>query len=90
MIIFNLLGLGMLLISFGIAFGLGRLFGWTTEGPIMMMAGPLVALLDLGYRRRYAEGSWLHRHKGGSLFFLPLWAFGILWLILGTVYTLRR
>jgi len=28
--------------------------------------------------------------RGGSLFFLPAWMFGALWIVLGIVYTLQQ
>jgi hypothetical protein len=48
--VFNLVGLGMLAAGFGIAVVIGGLTGFTEEGPVMIMAGPLLLLLDLTYR----------------------------------------
>jgi hypothetical protein len=50
LIVFNLVGLGMLAAGFGIAVVIGGLTGFTEEGPVMIMAGPLLLLLDLTYR----------------------------------------
>jgi len=33
---------------------------------------------------------WVRGSAGGSLFFLPTWAFGVLWFVLGTVRILGR
>jgi hypothetical protein len=85
-IIFNFVGLGMLAACFGFAFGVGWLFGITDEAPLMLIAGPLVFFCDLLYRGKHAqnEGWWYRPRSGGQLFFVPLWAFGIIWMILGT------
>ncbi len=83
MIIFNIPALFELMISFGIAGGIGYLFGTTAEGPIMLMAGPLAIACDLVYRLKRDEGHLFHPGGGGALFFLPVWLFGVLWTIIG-------
>lgn len=90
MIIFNLIGIVMFAISFGSAYGVGRIAGYASpsEGMMMMIAGPLATLLDFLYRRRYG-GSWFRPSAGGSLFFLPVWGFGILWFFFGLAYLIR-
>ncbi|HEV3025313.1 MAG TPA: hypothetical protein VGX76_22735 [Pirellulales bacterium] len=45
--------------------------------------------LDLAYRLLRQEGHWLNPVKGGSLFYLPAWIFGVLWIAFGTVYTFQ-
>jgi hypothetical protein len=89
MIIFNIPGLIMLFISFGIAFGIRELTGTSAEGFTMIVAGPIAAACDLSYRLLRREGHWFSPRGGGSLFFLPVWLFGILWLVLGIIYTVR-
>jgi len=89
MIIFNLVGLVMLAISFGVAFLTGWIMGTTAEGPLMIVAGPLAAACDAAYRWKHSAGHWFHPDGGGSLFFLPVWTFGLLWLVLGIVYTVQ-
>ena len=89
MIVFNLVGLVMLVIGFGVAFGVDHLLGPSAEGPLMLIAGLLVALMDGGYRTQRPGGHWLRGSGGGSLFFLPVWMFGVLWLVLGAIYTIR-
>lgn len=89
MIILNIPGLIILAISFAIAFGIGQLIGTTKQGPLMIIAGPLVVASDLAYRLKRPDGDWLHPNCGGSLFFLPVWPFGILWLVLGVIYTMN-
>ena len=58
------------------------------DGPLMIIAGPLIAILDLAYRFKSKNGHWFIPHRGGSLFFLPVWTFGAFWFVLGIVYTL--
>ncbi len=88
-IIFNLPGILMAAVAFGIAFGIGHLVGISAEGPLMMIAGPLCAAIDLAYRHRRPDRHWFHPGFGGALFFIPVWMFGIVWLVLGVVYTVR-
>ena len=88
-VIFNWLGLLMAAIAFGTAFGVGHLVGTTTKGPLMTIAGPLCAAIDLAYRYRRPDRRWFHPSFGGALFFIPVWILGIVWLVLGVVYVVR-
>ncbi len=90
MIVFNLVGLAILAISFGIAFVAGHLFGVSSEGAVMIIAGPIAAVCDVGYRLRHGGSpSWFHPRRGGHLLFLPIWLFGVLWTVLGVAYVFR-
>ena len=89
MIIFNLVGIAMVVIAFVVAFAVGAVIGTDAEGPLMIIAGPLLAAMDIGYRLKTKDGHIYIPNKGGSLFFLPVWAFGALWFILGIVYTVQ-
>ena len=60
MLIFNFIGLAMLAVSFGVAFGVGHLIGPSADGPLMMMAGPLAFVCERLYR-------WPHPTTGGYL-----------------------
>jgi hypothetical protein len=86
---FNMAGLIMTAIAFAAAFGIGAIFGINAEGPLMIIAGPLAAALDLGYRWNRADARLLAADAGGSLLFLPVWMFGALWFVLGVVYTIQ-
>lgn len=88
-IVFNLPGIVMAALAFGIAFGVGSLAGTQAEGPLTLIGGVLILIFDLAYRLLRKEGHWLTPNKGGSLFFLPAWAFGALWIVIGIVYTVR-
>jgi hypothetical protein len=83
MLIINLAGIAILAVSLGAAFGIEHWIGKTSEGLLMIIAGPLAIVGDLTYRWWYSEGRWFHPGAGGALFFLPIWGFGILWLVLG-------
>lgn len=89
MIIFNYIGIIMTVIAFAVAFGVGAVFGTDAEGPLMMIAGPLLAAMDVTYRLQTKEGHIYVPNRGGSLFFLPAWAFGALWFVLGIVDTVQ-
>lgn len=89
-IIFNPVGLVMLVVSFGAAFLLGHTFGFSGEGPLMIAASPLVIGSDLLYRFKLGEKHWFHPNGGGMLFYLPVWIFGEFWLVLGIVYTVQK
>lgn len=88
-IIFNIPGIIMAALAFGIAFGVGSLAGTNAEGPLTLIGGVLILVFDLAYRLLRKAGHWLVPNQGGSLFFLPAWMFGVLWTILGIVYTVR-
>jgi hypothetical protein len=90
MIIFNFVGLAMLGVCFAIAYGIGTLISMTAESVLLVISGPLLFISDMVYRRRRATvaDSWWYHHKlGGQLFFIPIWALGLFWMLLGT-YTL--
>jgi hypothetical protein len=86
----NLAGIIICATAFGAAFGIGHLAGIADEGPLMIVAGRICTVLDGCYRFRSAERRWFHAHVGGTFFFIPIWVLGIVWLVLGIVYTQRR
>jgi hypothetical protein len=88
-IIFNLPGIVMAVIAFVPAFLIKELVGFTTEGPAMIIAGPLCVALDLAYRNRQEDGSFWAPGVGGALFFIPVWVWGIVWFLMGLVSTIR-
>jgi hypothetical protein len=87
-IVFNLPALVICAIAFGAGFGVRHLAGASGEGLAMVVAGPIAAALDLAWRMRN-DRNWFRPAGGGALFWLPVWAFGILWLVLGVVYMVR-
>jgi len=89
MFIFNIIGLFMLAIGFGVAFGVGRIAGLTGQGPLMLVAGPLLIVSDTWYRKSRAASAWFRPGAGGSLFFAPVWLWGAIWFVFGFVYTLQ-
>jgi hypothetical protein len=88
-LVFNPPGIVMAILALGIAFGVGSLVGTRAEGPLTLIAGVMILIFDLAYRLLRKEGHWLIPNKGGSLFFLPAWVMGALWIILGIIYTIR-
>ncbi len=88
MIIFNYVGIIICALAFGIGIGVGRILGVDGEGPLMVIAGPLVIAFDLAYRFMTEDGHWIVPNRGGSLFFIPAGCLGVLWLVLGVAYTL--
>lgn len=89
-IIFNLPGLVMLVVAFATAIGVGQLVGVSAEGPLMIIASPLLLAADLVYRGTRTDQQWFHPSGGGMLFFVPIWAWGIFWLVLGIVYAATK
>jgi hypothetical protein len=85
MIVFNLVGLAIFALSFGIATGLSKAMGLSSEGLLMLLGGPLATTLDLAYRKLIGK-HWLRPSAGGSLFFIPVWLLGIVWGLLGIYY----
>jgi hypothetical protein len=89
-LIFNLRGIVMVAVSLAVGIGVANRAGWQGEGPAMLIAGPLTAALDGGWRVLFARPQsrwWFSSEHGGSLFWLPVWSFGALWLVLGASYT---
>jgi hypothetical protein len=85
----NLPGIVICGFAFAAAFGIGHLIGTSDEGHLMIIAGPLCVALDASYRFWRPERRWFHPDTGGSFFFIPIWLLGIVWLVLGIVYTIR-
>ena len=89
MIVFNIPGLLMLAAGFGVAFGAGSGLRMTGEGPLMIVAAPILIVADVWYRMTRGGASWFGPRGGGHLFFIPIWMLGVLWAGLGVVYTLQ-
>jgi hypothetical protein len=85
-IIFNLIGAGILILALGVGAGVGYLFGAKTEAPTMLVGGLLALVLDLIYRMDRGEGSLLHPRRGGHVFFIPAWAIGLVLFMTGALY----
>ncbi len=89
LIIFNWLGVAFVGIGIGLSTAASFVFGIHSEGGLMMILGPAVLVSDLSYRLFHKNGHWFWPSRGGNLFFLPAWMFGMLWLVLGGVYLYR-
>jgi len=84
---FNLIGFVMFLVGIGVGVGIARSVGSTGEGLPMVVGGPLLVLLDLGYRK--ARGGKMFGRAGGTIIYLPVWLWGAAWAALGVVYIAR-
>jgi hypothetical protein len=80
----NVTGIIILAIGFGIAFAVGFLGGFNDEGRLMIIAGVLVSLIDFTMRVTRQDGHLFYPSRGGALFFIPVWIFGMLWVAFGT------
>jgi hypothetical protein len=77
MMIFNIIGLVMVLLALAVAFVLTRLFGSSDENHFIILTAVVAILCDVVYRWRHPAGHWFSPSRGGSLFFLPVWLFGL-------------
>jgi hypothetical protein len=89
MLILNWQAAVIVAIAFGIAIGVGNLAGIMAEAQQMIIAGPLCVIMDLVYRATRPVRRWFHPDGGGALFFIPVWMFGVLWVVLGIVRTVE-
>jgi hypothetical protein len=95
LLIFNIPGITMFLIAGAITLGVKRIPGFPVgQGPPTFLLGVLCIVFDLVYRlrnwKKYAShwALWIHPARGGALFLLPVWGFGLLWVVLGIIYTI--
>jgi hypothetical protein len=84
--IYNIPGLVVVALAFGIAIGAGWVTGVQDEGRLTLIGGVLTLAFDMAYRLLKKGGDLLTGSKGGSLFFLPAWGFGVFWIVLGIFY----
>jgi hypothetical protein len=87
-IIFNIIGLLMVAVGFGVAYGLTRLVGSSDEDLLVITAAAAAVACDVAYRCLHPSGHWLSPTRGGSLFFLPVWLCGLLAAAWGTTHAL--
>ncbi|MBY0523891.1 MAG: hypothetical protein K2R98_10865 [Gemmataceae bacterium] len=83
-IFFNLSGLGMMGASVGAGFAATHLLNLPDETPAFYFAAGSVALIADGLVRSQSDsGHWLSPTGGGHFLFIPVWVFGLLWLLIG-------
>jgi TM2 domain-containing membrane protein YozV len=87
MIVINLIGLLVAAISLGVGIGVADKLGSHGHGLAMMIAGPMMVVLDVGYRR--FRGLKLVGWRGPAIFWLPAWLWGLLWFGAGVTYVVR-
>jgi len=87
---YNKLGFLVFIVAFGAAYGILRTLGTDEEGLWMMIAGPLIALIDLGYRRVVGLKFFSDVSRGPAILWLPAWVWGVFWFGLGVFYHCRQ
>lgn len=85
----NLVGIVIFLIGFGVALLVKAVSGVTAEGPLMLVGGPLCLVMDVAYRSTRSERHWFKAETGGVIFSIPLWIFGIVWVVIGIIYIIN-
>jgi hypothetical protein len=86
---FNKLGFLVFVVAFGAAYGILRTLGTDEEGLWMMLAGPLIAIIDVGYRRATGLKLVGDVNRGPAILWLPAWVWGVFWFGLGAFYHFR-
>jgi hypothetical protein len=82
-VVFNLLGLAMFVVASAIGSAIAHVFGISSVGFAMIFSGPVLVLIDIGYRKaRKASMIW---RGGGSMMFLPAWFWGFMLIVLGVL-----
>lgn len=74
MLIGNVVGLVMLVVSVMATGGVLHLVGISNDTALAVIGSAMMALLDVAYRGY--RGSTAFGRAGGRLFFLPVWLFG--------------
>lgn len=89
MLIINGIGFAICAVGFGVSFAVCHfIFHSTSEGLFMVIAGPIVSALDVIYRMKTQRDKWSLAEGGGQLFWIPVWAFGLIWVAVGIFYLL--
>jgi hypothetical protein len=75
-IVFNLIGAGILLLGIIIGSSVAYLFGDKSGATLSVVEGLIAMVLDVLYRRKRG-GSLFHPRWGGHVFFIPVWIIGL-------------
>ncbi|QEH35423.1 hypothetical protein OJF2_39750 [Aquisphaera giovannonii] len=86
MILFNPKSIPILAVAIGVAIGLSKAAGLSGEGPATILAGAASLAADLAWRWRWGGRDWFASEAGGAIFEIPVWAFGVFWMILGVFF----
>ncbi len=77
--------------AFLTAIGAGELTGKRGEAAATALGGAIVVGADLLYRRYWAGCPlWEVGGRGGTFLWLPIWAFGLLWVAIGAAHSIRN
>ena len=89
MIILNLVAIACLGIAAVATLLFSSLTGIKDEPPLMLVLGLVSMACDLTYRFTRQERNMYLPSKGGAVFGIPVWMFGLFWIVLGTVRMVR-
>jgi hypothetical protein len=81
----NLLGLAVLLAAFGPVVAIIAWLPTAEKGPLVMLGGATSFVLDAGLRKALGHESLLEYDRGPRLVFMPLWLWGLLWIVVGAI-----
>jgi hypothetical protein len=81
-IVFNLIGAGILLLAIIIGSSVAYLFGDKTGALSVVVVSLVAIVLDVLYRRKRG-GSLFHPRRGGHVSFIPVWIIGLIFLGVG-------
>ena len=86
-LVFNVVGLVMLMVGALIGSAIAHGIHVSNIHIISLFSAPVVVLVDLAYRRMRKAS--LFGRGGGSLFFLPVWGWGVLFAVTAIVELAR-
>jgi hypothetical protein len=84
----NLLGIAVFLAAFGPAVAIMLWLPTAKEGPLVMLGGAIGFALDAGLRKALGHESLLELDRRPRLVFMPLWLWGLLWILVGAIQSL--
>jgi hypothetical protein len=82
-IIFNLIGAGILMAAGAIGYLVAYLSGEKSGGLSILAGGLTAVVLDVLYRTKREDGSLFHPRRGGHISFIPAWIIGSVMIMVG-------
>jgi hypothetical protein len=87
----NTPGFLIFFLAFLTAIEVGELTGKRSSAAATALGGAIVVGVDLLYRRFWARCRlWEVGGNGGTFLWLPIWAFGLLWVAIGAARSIRN
>ncbi len=84
----NMLGLAVFLAAFGPAAAIKAWLPSADTGLLVMLGGAISLALDAGLRKVQGDESSPEVDRGPRLVFMPLWLWGLLWILVGAIQAL--